>query len=449
MGCSKSKYETNFTNATLQITFNYKIDSDTIRIGEVSTRKLPNWAGSKRNLIDPLDLGNFILDVYSLMDDELIYRSGINFNLYVNKEDKCQPISFPFPRNDVRIKLYERDGNQLKPLLNSVINCNDVFSEVIESKDVYVTEIAINGHINKKIDIIIIGDGYTNEEQSKFLADSKRAYRYIFETEPFSDYFDKFNVRAAFCPSDESGITEPSFDREATTRFGTTFNFGGVERRIGVEKLETLNRAIGNIPHEFVILIANTNRYGGIGLYNNYCTAAIGNIWSKYLVVHEFGHSFAGLADEYYGLATCNNNKSDSTIIEDYFEPWQPNVTIDTVNPKWERLLDHENTYVKRWEKEKYDTFSRKFINDYLDLRFSMAPESDIDSLIIVNVEKEQNLLKQNHNYVELGLYEGAFYQSCDYYRSSVNCMMFSLDPNAFCKVCSQAIERKIRSLTN
>jgi hypothetical protein len=225
----------------------------------------------------------------------------------------------------------------------------------------------------------------------------------------------------------------------------------GSERYLLTEDNKALRDIARHAPYDALYIMVNHDRYGGGGIYNFYCTFTTDNIWSEYLMVHEFGHSFFGLADEYY---------TSSTTLSDFYppgyEPSEPNITAmnDPDNVKWKHFFDKNTEVPTPWEKSEYDSTDiiwqkkRAEMNDYRsELQKNKAPfdeiekaKKDYDEASIKRNKEVQKYLQASKYYGKVGVYEGAGYSSTGLYRSSINCIMFTRT-DFFCPVCSEAME--------
>jgi hypothetical protein len=194
-------------------------------------------------------------------------------------------------------------------------------------------------------------------------------------------------------------------------------------------------------PYDTVIMLVNERKYGGGGIFNLYSTAAAGSAFAPYLYVHEFGHHFAGLGDEYYTSPVSYEAGPDISV-----EPWEPNVTA-LLNPgqlKWGDMLDEYVPLPTPWEKEAYDEASRALQKERAELRASGASEETLEKLFVEERTRFTKQLGEEKYAGKVGAFEGAGYQSRGLYRPSADCIMFTRDEVGFCPVCLQAINRMI-----
>jgi hypothetical protein len=295
-----------------------------------------------------------------------------------------------------------------------------------------------------KVDLLVLGDGYTAAERPKFEKDARRFMEALFSTSPFSEHRKDFNVWGLCPAAEESGVSRPSSGIYRRSPVGATYDTFGTERYV----LTTENRALRDVasfaPYEFIEILVNGQTYGGGGIFNQYATVAIDNLWAGYVGVHEFGHQFAALADEYY--------TSDVAYLpaEKKTEPWEPNATalLDPANLKWKDLVAVGTPVPTPWDKEEFDRFERDIQRQRKELRAAGRPEAEIDELFRKEREKEDAMLGSQKYTGKVGAFEGANYEAKGYYRPEVDCIMFTRH-NKFCAVCRRAIERVIGMYTN
>ena len=278
------------------------------------------WAGNPRRLIAPFELGRYLLRVSDAASGTLIYSKGFDsyFGEYkttepgVNgdQEDLLRVPAHPLsekqgprrgaaarPREPAAARLQPRDrpGRHVhRPRKAGRATC--AWSEQVK-----------NGPPATKVDLVILGEGYTEAEWDKFQKDLARFSDIIFGQEPYKTYRDRFNVTGLFKPSAESGCDEPSYGSFKNTALGAAFDSFGSERYMLTDDNRAWRDIAGRVPYDAVMIMVNSPRYGGGGIYNLYCTFTSDNQWQQYLCLHEFGHSFSGLADEYYTSAVAYN----------------------------------------------------------------------------------------------------------------------------------------------
>jgi len=297
-------------------------------------------------------------------------------------------------------------------------------------------EIQKSGDPSTKVDVLLLGDGYTAAERGKFEADARRLVGILFATSPFKERRNDFNIWGLSPPAADSGISRPSTGVHHRSPAGASYDAFGSERYI----LTFENRAFRDIasfaPYEFVEIITNSRTYGGGGIFGLYSTVAADSEQAPYIFVHEFGHHFAGLADEYYTSPVAYL----PTPIK--IEPWEPNVTalLDPKNLKWKNLLSSETPLPTPWGKEAFEEHSREYGEKRAKIRADNRPESEMETLFRANREFEVALFKREKYAGKTGAFEGAMYEAKGYYRPEIDCIMFTRS-QLFCAVCRHAIE--------
>ncbi|MGE5314124.1 MAG: M64 family metallopeptidase [Acidobacteriota bacterium] len=410
------------------------------------------WPGSLTNLIDTLNLGEYQFKVIDAASGTELYSRGYStmFNEWQTTDEALngtvrafeESIRFPMPLKNVRIELYRRDkrmafmkvfGTEFDPQSVDIVRDAKIPA-------VLVVPVVSNGNPHEKVDIAILGDGYTRKEMEQFLKDARHYTNQLFSTEPFKSRKNDFNVRAVCLPSDESGIDQPDKKLWKRTALGTSYNTFGSARYVLTTENKALRNAAALAPYDFICILVNTARYGGGGIFQLYATCyarpeSKETAWySDYVFVHEFGHSFGGLGDEYYTSDVPYNDFLQAGV-----EPWEPNVASDVSRDKlkWSDLVAESTPLPTDWNKTFYDSLSsapkslQKNAPDYNEKRRALAAEQDR----FLASHPMKNLV---------GAFEGAGYASKGLYRPAVNCRMFSKSLIDFDPVCSRAIRRMI-----
>jgi hypothetical protein len=290
-----------------------------------------------------------------------------------------------------------------------------------------------------KVDLLVIGDGYTEAERSKFEKDARRFIEKLFSTSPFRERQKDFNVWG-LCPSSaETGIARPSGGIYRRSPLGATYDTFDSERYILTQENRALRDAASFAPYEFIEILVNGKTYGGGGIYNQYATVAIDNAWAGYVGVHEFGHHFAALADEYYTSDVAYLPSATKA------EPWEPNATalLDPANLKWKDLVEPGTPLPTPWRKKEFERFESQIQKQRRELRAAGKPESEMEELFRQEREQEEALFRSEKYVGKVGAFEGANYAAKGYYRPEVDCIMFTRY-DKFCAVCRRAIERVI-----
>ncbi len=367
------------------------------------------WGGSKINLIDTFNFGDFRVLIYDAKTDKLIYSRGYSTLYYEWLDtDEAKKISrsfyesvlFPFPKNEIVLKIEMRLKNTVfKTIYEQKINPND--SSVIKDKQIkYKTQrIHYSGDHHKKLDIVIIPDGYTKNEIEKFHSDCKRFVNYFFEVEPFKSNKDLVNFWAIDAESEETGTDIPGENIWKNTIIDSHFYTFNSERYLTTQNIEQLRNLAAYVPYDQIYILVNTPKYGGGGIFNYYNLCSSDHEQSGLVFTHEFGHAFAALADEYqYGY-----DKADD-IYDMSVEPWQPNISnLVNFDLKWKYLVD-KTTPIPTPDEGKYKD--------------------------------------------KIGAFEGAGYVTKGIYRPADDCKMRSNSTDEFCPVCYSVVLKMLKFYT-
>jgi hypothetical protein len=306
-----------------------------------------------------------------------------------------------------------------------------------------VVVIEQNGDPASKVDLLILGDGYTEEMQDEFIAKAKEMTEILFDASPFRERRADFNVWALAPPAVQPGVSRPSTGIYRDSPLGTSYDAFRSERYVLTYENKAFRRIAASAPYDFVEILVKSETYGGGGIYGLYGTTAADSAWGAYVFVHEFGHHFAGLADEYYTSSVAYEEP------EEIIEPYEPNVTalLDAAKLKWRHLVAEHTPVPTPWPKERYEEHSLAYQAKRTAMREANVPESEMNALFQANQEFVENLFSTAEYRNEIGAFEGANYQSKGLYRSALNCIMFTRTKD-FCKVCSAAIEEVIDEYT-
>jgi len=408
------------------------------------------WPGDPGKHIDNSNLGKYLFEVRDQKTKQLVYSRGFA-SIYgeweTTDEAKTETrtfhesLRFPAPTLPVEITLKKRDAkNAFKEIWRTVVDAESMF--VDRSKSAApgpLIAIQKMGEPETKVDFLIIGDGYTQQEIKKFEADARRMTEALFATSPFKERRKDFNVWALCPPAFESGISRPSTGIHRDSPVGATFDAFGSERYVLTFDNKALRKVAAFAPHEFIEILANNRTYGGGGIFNLYSTVAVDNAWANYVFVHEFGHHFAGLADEYYTSSVAYAPATER------LEPWEENATalLDPANLKWKDLVLAGTPIPTPWNKEMFENYSREIQARRVQLRKERRPESEMEALFAEELKHEQQMFARERYAGKVGAFEGAMYEAKGYYRPEIDCIMFSRT-NFFCRVCRRAIEKVI-----
>lgn len=371
-------------------------------------RREQYYSGSRTILIDPFDYGDHKFEVKDAVTGELIFRYTYctlfrewqtTLEADTLKRAFTHVVRFPWPKERVILEIYDRnDAGDFRCSWSDVLDPSTRYADPGNPRPFETVDLEINGPSEKSVDILFLAEGYSKEEMDKFVADAERSADFIFSEEPFKSNREAFNLRAVKSVSIDSGTDVPGKGIWKNTILNSSFYTFGIERYMTTLDYMSVCDVASNAHYDQVYILVNTSRYGGGGIYNCYSISAADNEESREVLIHEFGHAFAGLADEYFTSAVAYN---------DYFnleaEPWNPNLTtLVDFSSKWEDMVS-ENTPVPTPPLDKYRN--------------------------------------------TVGVYEGGGYVSKGIYRPMIDCRMHSNDAS-FCPVCSRAIKRMIRRYT-
>lgn len=438
--------------ATIRVDYFHTGDAthEIFSVSRVVIEPLP-WPGNMAKTMDDTNSGKYFFEVSDSASGKLLYSRGFAsiFGEWEETDEAAkayrtfeESFRFPAPDKAVKIVLKKRDAkNDFQEIWNTTIDPADMFVDPSKpaSPGPLIT-FEKNGDPSKKVDFLIMGDGYTAAERDKFEKDSHRFIEILFAHSPYKEHRKDFNVWGLCPAAAESGISRPSLGIHRRNPIGSTYDAFGSERYI----LTFDNRAFREIasyaPYEFVEILVNAKTYGGGGIFNLFSTVSADNAFAPYIFVHEFGHHIAGLADEYY---TSANVFAPTT---ERVEPWEPNATAlkDPNNLKWKDLIDAGTPIPTPWNKEEFEKYSLAIQKRRQEIRAQKRPEEEMEALFREEQGHETAQLGAEKYAGKVGAFEGANYEAKGYYRPSVDCIMFTRNDVPFCKVCQHAISRII-----
>ena len=411
------------------------------------------WAGSRTQLVDATNLGKYFFEVREPAGGRVLYSRGFA-SIYGEWETTAEvktvhrsfheSLRFPWPARPVRVVLQKRQSdNRFAEIWSTDIDPESRFVNraPLRAHAGTVWNLFENGPATEKVDLLVIGEGYTKAGLSKFHKDVNRLVEALFAHEPFKGRRHDFNVRALDLPSAESGVNRPNGGVFRRTPISTEYNIFDSERYL----LTLDNRALRDVasaaPYEFIEILVNERTYGGGGIFNDHATAAVDSAFADYVFVHEFGHHFAALADEYYTSDVAYETGTGPKL-----EPWEPNVTAlgDPAALKWRDLVPAGIPLPTPWEKTAFETHSRAIQERRREIRKRNAPEAEMDALFREEREWSEKLLGGMKYSNTVGAFEGASYEARGLYRPEADCIMFTRDRVGFCRVCQRAIARII-----
>ena len=400
-----AQFDQYFTESSLRVDYCLTGNSTVTSFSLKELIHEPYWSGSKTNLIDTLEFGNYIVKVFEAGTDKLLFSKGYQ-NLYGEWQttDEAKQVTktfeesviVPFPKVKIDIALFRKTWEgELVEGMRLTVNPDDYFIRNYDNLNlpVYAAWIG-NRDITKAVDIVILPEGYTQAEMGKFIKDCDFFVKSLFNYEPYDRYRESFNVRGVMVPSEESGCTMPGDKIYKNMAMRFSFWTFDSERYCMSTDNRDIRDLAGQVPYDQIYILVNTEKYGGGGIYNFYCSSASSNNKSSDVIIHEFGHGFAGLADEYY-YAGASEHMYNIAL-----EPWEPNITS---------LVD--------------------FSNKWGDMIREGTP---------VPTPREKK------NQSTIGVYEGGGYEPEGMYSPYMDCLMNTFKGHEFCPVCQRAIERMI-----
>jgi len=400
-----------FEDATMRIDYFHTANATCDEIAVDQIYISGTWAGNPKKLLSPTENGRYAIKVVDIASNKLIYSKhyldivfeykGTDPAKEGRKRTYHQTALIPCPKQKVLLTIERRDKHH---------TLHSVFSQIIDPNDRRIKRepaspmdksfvIVKNGNPHDVVDLVFVAEGYTSKEFDKFKKDSQRFVNYLFTMKPFAALKNKFNIHGVFRASAQSGVDIPEQRVYKNTVMDVSYDTFGSGKYATVFDNKTMRDIAGKVPYDHVIVLANTEKYGGSGFYNSYTLFTSDNKRSEEIFTHEFGHGFAGLADEY--------------VSESYFdvyytrgiEPLEPNITA-YLNPscvKWAHLL---------------------------------SPGVPMPTPI-----------KEEYNST-VGLFEGAGYTKTGMYRSGLHCVM-GAGGLPYCKACQDAIEKVVEYYSN
>lgn len=392
---SAQRFDDFFTDNTLRLDYSFAGDTGKQDIFVDELNKIPRWYGRRNRLAELPLRGNGNITVRDSQTKQVIYRHSFStlFQEWLStKEAKHTRKSFqnvflvPYPKHDVDITVELEDYrcNTVATLTHHVCPEDILIRHIGERNTTPYITLQTAADTSKCIHISYVAEGYKENEMDAFVSDAKAATEALFAHEPFKTMRDKFNITAVLSQSKDSGASEPSNSIWKNTALHSHFDTFYTDRYLTTLNIKTLHDILAGTPYEHIIILVNTEKYGGGGIYNSYNLSYTKGKNFKPVVVHEFGHSFGGLGDEYdYG--------NDDPMYFPDVEPWEPNITT-------------KHNFKGKWE----------------------------------------NLIKDN----KAGFIEGGGYQQKGVYRGFKDCRMRTNDVPDFCPVCQQALIKLIKFYT-
>lgn len=391
LAATLAAYGQGITDATLRVDYIFAGSNGSAQIFLDKMSCSEGWHGRKVNMSSLPLRGNGSIVMQDAETADTLYMMSFStlFQEWMaTPQAKTQAMSF---QNSFLLPMPERKANVTVSLYNykGAVICS--YSHVVKADDILIRKAAVSeipvryihkgGDTRTCIDVAIIAEGYTAEEQEKFYEDATVCVDAIFAHEPFASMKDRFNFLAVAAASPDSGVSIPRENIWKDTAVNSHFDTFYMERYLTTESIQKMHDLLDGLPYEHIIVLANTDTYGGGGIYNAYTLTTAHHPMFRPVVVHEFGHSFAGLGDEYdYDSGEDPYYRSDA-------EPWEQNITTcHDFASKWQDMMNEEG----------------------------------------------------------VELVEGAGYQKTGVWRPARDCRMRTNQAPAFCPVCQRAIRRII-----
>ncbi len=395
-------YDTWFTSERLRVDFILAGDADSQQAYLSGLMKECAWAGSRESLIDPFRYGEYMFEVWS--GDTLVYSKGFStlFQEWRTTPEARevsraynQSVWMPFPKNEVCIILSERvkeagesgAAGGFREIFSCTVDPGNALVSREAAPDYAITPLLVSGEMGNKVDLLFVAEGYTVGQMDKFHKDCRKFMEYLFSMEPYKSRMDDFNVSAVDVVSPEQGTDIPDLGIWKHTALNSHFYTFYIDRYLTVTDYKSIADNVAGVPFDVIFIVVNEEKYGGGGIYNSYALGTSGDGLSYQVFAHEFGHSFAGLGDEYFTSDVAYENYYNTDI-----EPWEPNITtmIDFAG-KWKDMIDYGE-----WDEG------------------------------------------------QVGIHEGGGYMAKGVYRSREDCRMRTNTAPDFCPVCQRAINRMI-----
>ncbi len=424
-------------------------DTEMFSLDQLVVEPLP-WAGNMAQPEDRTGRGKYLFEIVDPASGDIAWSRSFS-SIYGEWETtgESREINRSF-HESVRFPAQDEIFELVLKKRNADNDFEDVWRLRLDPADVLVHResamyadnvVAIHkgGDPAIKVDLLLMGDGYTADEHDAFIAKARELTEVLFATSPFRERKGDFNVWALAPPARQSGVSRPSTGTFRDSPIGATYDAFRSERYILTFDNKSMRRIASSAPYDFIEILTNTEVYGGGGIYGLFSTAAANSAWAPYLFVHEFGHHFAGLADEYYTSSVAYEAP------EVIAEPYEPNVTalLDPGNLKWKHHVLPNTPLPTPWPKAEYEKHSLAYQETRRKMREADVPEAEMNQLFEDNQVFVETLFDRSGQKGVVGAFEGGNYQAEGFYRPEQNCLMFTRTTD-FCVVCKEAIEKVI-----
>jgi hypothetical protein len=407
------------------------------------------WPGPADRWVDESNLGKYYFQVLDRATNRVIYSRGFAsiFGEWESTDEAklqrhafSESVRYPAPAAAVQVVIKKRGPrNEFREVWSVVVDPADAAVDRSAAPKLNVWAVMQNGPSSDKVDLLLLGDGYTAGEMDKWHSDARRTADTLFAVSPFKEHRRDFNVWAIDTPAEESGVARPSDGVYRRSPLRAGYDAFGSERYVLTFDNKRLREIASAAPYEFIEIVVNGRKYGGGGIFNLFATVSADNAFTPYVFVHEFGHHFAGLADEYYTSDVAYGSPTERP------EPWEPNATADPQASKWKELLSAGIGLPSAWPKQEFEKMQQEVQERRRAIRAQHRPEEQMEALFREERGRDTKLLGSGPNAGKVGAFEGAMYEGRGYFRPQQDCIMFTRDEVGFCAVCRRAIERVIR----
>jgi hypothetical protein len=464
---SAAGFEQHFENATLRVDFYQYGDAEGEHIALDRLVKQGMWAGPIDRLLDPHPYGGYIARAIDPRSGEPIFQMSFDslFGEYRTTDPAArgevrvfnETILLPYPKEPIRLTVSRAANRDEEVVLFEMEIDPDSVGIAVEParEGVTVVDAQIAGDPHSTLDIAIIGEGYTAKQIDLFRADVTRFADLMLSEEPYSSRNDVISIRGVVLPSLDEGCDQPTRGIWRSTALNASFNALGSPRYLLTESNRDLRDIAANVPYDTLVIMVNHDRYGGGGIYNRFCTFTAHGDFSPYLLLHEFGHSFGGLADEYYTSSTAYNE-----FYPEGSEPVSPNISAatDPKSMKWADLVTADTPIPTPWDKNEFDTADLAYQAERREIDSALAAANrtaafqfELDALDEAARNHAANRVAAVDAFMDssgslgtVGAFEGAGYVSEGLYRPAIDCLMFSRGVKALCPVCRRAVASRI-----
>jgi hypothetical protein len=443
---SQADFNNTFTGKTLRLDMYHTGNADGAVYSLADIYRLGEWYGPRQNLCEPFANGKYRLCFVS--NGDTLYLSYFNtlfgeWQTTAAAKTKhntiAETIYLPEPFGEGHISIAEREmrSGKWQNVFSLELNGDVLINDEYLSRSHQAAALGTTGPLAQRVDIAVVAEGYQASEKEKFTADARRLLAALFSTKPFLGHREDFNIWLVAASSPESGADNPARGIFVETAAGASYYTFASQRYLMTVATHRLHNLLINVPHDQIYILVNSDEYGGGAILNYYSVSSVDDPHSDFVFIHEFGHGFAGLADEYY---------SSSTGYDEFYlpgvEPTEPNITAHPQSGqlKWVDLVAEGIPLPTPWNKQIYDSTQMAYAR-----QIQAAETPSAKNSLRQDRDRWQARFFADLPFGEsVGAYEGAGYQSRGLYRPSPNCIMITRGYESFCPVCQRAISGRI-----